>query len=468
MNARHVLLVLAVTAALAGAPVGALAQDETQGASFITPFPAGDIYNVLVIGDDLADGLLYGLLEAFQGDTRLQVRNRHHLINGLMRSDFDEKLVQLDEDLKKEPANIAIVMLGAWDRVAVRDASGKRVRVGTEPWRAEYGSRADRLMKLLKRANVAVYWVGLPNVARYEANEDARMMNDVVRERAYLNGLKYIDAYAGFLDEAGGYSAYGPDITGRMRLLREGDGVYFTAAGNRKLAHFVERDLKRDLTQAKAERSIPLAGSEEEQAKINPDKAKLAAAQSAAQEAAKPGPQGSAAPAVPVAPAPQAVARGAGEQKADNGRINLRMVSPSGREEMATVDIVRPAISASVVALVTRRESPDKPSMMGEAIVEQIPGGLTVINTIALANAADPSGRRRLSPAQTPYFRVLFKGERLAPKRGRADDTSWPRVQTSAASASPRSKPLETGATLRPEPAKRPQARPAAPADTTP
>ena len=27
------------------------------------------------------------------------------------------------------------------------------------------------------------------------------MMNDIVRERTYLNGIKYIDAYAGFIDE---------------------------------------------------------------------------------------------------------------------------------------------------------------------------------------------------------------------------------------------------------------------------
>ncbi len=41
-------------------------------------------------------------------------------------------------------------------------------------------------------------------------------------------------------------------------------------AGNRKLAHFVERDLRRDVKQAQAARSVPLLGSAEEQAKINP------------------------------------------------------------------------------------------------------------------------------------------------------------------------------------------------------
>ncbi len=77
-----------------------------------------------------------------------------------------------------------------------------------------------------------------------------------------------------FSTKGGGYSAYGPDVNGKIRLLREGDGIYFTTDGNRKLAHFVERDLRRDLTQAKADRAIPLAGTETEQARINPEREK--------------------------------------------------------------------------------------------------------------------------------------------------------------------------------------------------
>jgi hypothetical protein len=62
-------------------------------------------------------------------------------------------------------------------------------------------------------------------------------MNDVIRERAYLNGARYIDAYASFIDESGGYSDWGPDITGKIRRLRDSDGVHFTQAGYLKLVH---------------------------------------------------------------------------------------------------------------------------------------------------------------------------------------------------------------------------------------
>lgn len=442
MPVRSTLLLAALLAAMVAVASPAAAQEDPTGTSFINPFPPNDTYNLVMVGDDLAEGLLSGAREIFQKDPRVVIRNAHLSIGGLMRKDFDEKLVELEESLKSEPAQIAILMMGAWDRVSVRDpSSGKRLMVGTDGWRREYAARSDRLLKMLRRRNVAVYWLGLPNVRRFDANEDVQVMNNILRERVYLNGAKYVDTYAGFADENGGYSQYGPDVTGKIRLLRSGDGVYFTWEGNKKLAYFVDRELRRDITQAKADRAIPLDGGEDEQAKINPEKA--------VDPASTPGAPAARGPEASAARIKQAEASGAGDQKADNGKINLRIISEGGREEVVTLDIVRPAIPASVVALVTRRESPDRPSQLGESVTDQIPGGLTVMSTVALATGAGSAGgRRRLSPSQSPYFRVLFKGERLPPKPGRADDASWPRPAPPPESAYlQETDPVETGAT---------------------
>ena len=124
------------------------------------------------------------------------------------------------------------------------------------------------VIKTLKKRGAAVYWVGQPIMRRPDINEPAQVMNDIVREKAYLNGIKYVDITAQFADEAGNYTAYGPDIAGKQRLVRDADGVLFTWPGYRKLAHFVEREIKRDLTQARNDRSIPLAGAEAEQKRI--------------------------------------------------------------------------------------------------------------------------------------------------------------------------------------------------------
>ncbi|MDX2307131.1 MAG: DUF459 domain-containing protein [Hyphomicrobium sp.] len=420
----------------------AAAQDEASGSSYLTPFPKGEVYRVVVIGDDLAEGLLYGLVEGIGGDARLQIRPRPFSINGIMRADLDEKLVALEEDLKVDTPDIVIAMMGAWDRVTLRDQKGKRLPIGSPEWQKAYSQRADRLMKMLKRRNVAVYWAGLPNVRRYEANEDAQMMNEILRERVYLNGFKFVDTFASFLDENGGFNAWGPDLTGKIVRLRDGEGVYFTTAGNQKLAHFVGREIRRDLTQAKAARVVPLAGSEAEQSKINPGKAVIKdEAKAGAAEVA------TAAQNVP-AEAPGALHV---EQKADNGKINLKTIDRAGRQETVTIEIVRPAIPASVVALVTRKESADTPSRMGEVLVDRLSGGLSTMSTVTPPAAGAGVRGGRLLPSQSPYYRVLVKGERLTPRPGRADDFSWPKTappsQGASGSGEARPSPLETGTT---------------------
>ena len=87
---------------------------------------------------------------------------------------------------------------------------------------------------------------------------DAEAMNDLFREKAFINGAKFVDTWNGFTDESGRYSAYGPDMAGQVKRLRADDGVHFTARGYLKLAHFVEKDLRRDLNLAKIERSNAL------------------------------------------------------------------------------------------------------------------------------------------------------------------------------------------------------------------
>lgn len=438
-RSRLAAALVSIVAVLVAAAGGARAQDESLGASYVTPFPNGDVYQVAVIGDWLAEGVLDGLVELMGGDARLQIQRKRWALMTLLRNEHAEDIREIEQRLKKETVHVAIVMLGVQDRTSIRSQSGKRAPVGSEEWKATYAARVDKLMKVLKQAGVAVYWVGLPVMRRGDANEDAQVQNEVFRERAYLNGIKFIDSFAGFADEQGGYSAHGPDVTGKQRLLRDDDGIHFTEAGNRKLAYFVERELARDLTQARNERSVPLAGSESEQARINPVKA-AAAAGAPGQEAGKKGQWGAAVvPAVPPAAA-------GSEQKAETSRIALKTIGAEGREEVLNIEIVRPAIPASIIAHVARRESPDKPSAMGDQLADQIAGGLTVLSSITPASDGGGLAKAKLSPAQTPYFRVLVKGERPAPRKGRADDHSWPRFEEPppASAATPAPQPQQS------------------------
>jgi hypothetical protein len=404
-------------------------QEQFMGSSYITPFPAGDTYRMQVYGDAFAEGLLGGLMEAFADDARVQLQRRRRPLAGVSRPEFDDEIKT--EQASKDTVHIAVVMIGYNDRYNMRTSAQKIAPVGSPEWRAEYGRRVDRLIKTLKGRGTAVYWVGLPIMRRPELNEPAQAINDVVRDKAYLNGIKYIDISANFADEAGNYTPYGPDISGQQRLVRDPDGVLFTAAGYRKLAHFVEREVKRDLTQARAERSIPLAGSEAEQKRIaalrptpaEPDTREKGdgapARELTGKEAGKAKAKG--APAAPTRPNAEAA-----EPKADNGRISLRTVAPGGREETVTLDLPRPAIPIAVLRLITRRDTGERASPMGDSLADDVGGGLVVLSSVTPLTG--PGLGRKATPGG-PYYQVWFKGERLTPKPGRSDDFAWPKVE---------------------------------------
>ena len=92
------------------------------------------------------------------------------------------------------------------------------------------------------------------------------------------------------------------------------------------------------------------------------------------------------------------------DQKADNGRITLKSIGAGGREESVTLDIPRPAIPSAVVALMTRKESSDRPSQMGDVVADEVGGGLVVLSSITPATSG--SGlNRRLAPSQRPTTR---------------------------------------------------------------
>jgi len=111
------------------------------------------------------------------------------------------------------------------------------------------------MIGVLKSKGVPVLWVGLPIVRGPKATADTLFLNSLYRDAAGKAGISYVDVWDGFVDEAGRFLQQGPDFEGQTRRLRSYDGVYFTRAGARKLAHYVEREINRLL----AARSAPVA-----------------------------------------------------------------------------------------------------------------------------------------------------------------------------------------------------------------
>ena len=251
--------------------------------------------SVVVLGDGMADWLAYGLEDAFSDSPEVGIVRKNKPRSGLLRyevkSDLDWWHVARDL-LAQEKPNYVIMMLGVSDRqnISARDLAKEaeknakdeqdkktadpnapnkdqaddqdapRIATPEEPraksangviefrsdqWAEIYSKRIDETIAALKSKGVPVFWVGLPAIRGAKSTADTSYLNDLYRARAERAGVNYIDVWDGFVDETGKYSNFGPDYEGQMRRLRSADGVYFTKSGARKLAHYVERELRR-------------------------------------------------------------------------------------------------------------------------------------------------------------------------------------------------------------------------------
>ncbi|MGI9524953.1 MAG: SGNH/GDSL hydrolase family protein [Hyphomicrobiaceae bacterium] len=421
------LILLAVTCFAAPLVV---AQVASQSTSFISPFPKGSTYRMVVVGDWFADSLLPAVRNAIADEAQISTSGNVIQVRTLRRLGWDRLINGIERRVRANPFDIAVVMLGAAEIGSLRIPGRRRIRFGSDQWKAQYANRIDRLMKALRKGGAAIYWLGMPTLRGDERNDGAQFLNEIFRERAYINGVKYISTYNGFADETGNYNRYGADLTGKIRLLRTRDGMYFTSAGYRKVAHYAERAIRRDLRRAKAERNVPLAGNEVEQRRVNPRRAAALLAATGRQGESEPSkkhtPIGSS---TTSAPSPVAAGFGLRGQKADDSTIALRVVE-NGVEKTERIRILRPAISATVVALLTRKQSRDKATRLGDNLAVELPGGVVVLNSITPVTRGPLDGNRnRFSPTQSPFFKVWAKGERLRPKTGRADDIQWPRPE---------------------------------------
>src|SRR5262245_51652215 len=265
---------------------------------------AGPTTSIVVVGDDMADWLAYGLEDVFSDTPEIRVVRKNKLSSGLLhydaKGDLDWWHVARDT-LAQEKVDYVVMMLGVGDRQDIREKdlakeaetkakdqqakdqtakdpqakneaekkSGQKpaktndtdengtpsaqratktvgpAEFRSEEWEKIYSRRIDDTIAALKSKGVPVIWVGLPPLRGTRSSSDAAYLNELYRARAERAGIKYVDVWDGFVDEAGKYSNYGPDYEGQVRRLRLGDGIFFTKSGAIKLARYVEQELSR-------------------------------------------------------------------------------------------------------------------------------------------------------------------------------------------------------------------------------
>lgn len=321
---------------------------------------------IAVFGDSLADHLAKGLDDVFEDNADVAVIDRAKGDSGLVRKDVVDWPKVAQDYLQANPKiRYALVMLGANDRQPIRDGE-ETVEPLTDRWRSLYRARVDALIKVFTDRKLPLVWVGLPPVQSESLSRDLAAINDIVRESVTKAGATYVDVWPGFVDDRDRYAASGPDPEGQIAKLRTADGIHFTKAGARKLAHFADVELKRLMGTAPAQADPPSAAV---------------------------APNG-----VPAAAAPSLDGNG---QPTDTAAIDRQITAmlPSLPEPPGVPALpVKPA--AGPVVPLSR--------------AEVSPGG-TLLN-----------GRPRDADNFGTVERTLLRGNAPMPQPGRADDFRWP------------------------------------------
>ncbi len=222
-------------------------------------------YFVAVLGDSLAQLLGQGLGEAFENRPEVAILRKAKENSGLVRDDFHDWTKAASDLLASgEKIDFAVMLVGSNDRQILRDANGS-YEPGSPEWQTAYAQRIEVIAALFRDKKIPLIWVGLPILKSERLSADAMAFNEFYRAYAEKSGATYLDIWEVFADEAGRYTAVGPDINGQNVRLRAADGVHFTKAGARKLAHFVEPAIRHHLgeVQPKSEPGVTPDGTPE-------------------------------------------------------------------------------------------------------------------------------------------------------------------------------------------------------------
>ncbi|MGQ3211205.1 MAG: SGNH/GDSL hydrolase family protein [Shinella sp.] len=207
---------------------------------------------VLVVGDFIAGSLGEGLATAFETTPGIVIERRTNGSSGIVRDDYYDWPASLPGLIAETKPALVVISMGANDRQQM-PVAGEKEKFRSEAWTKEYEARVARLATLARDSGKPMLWVGMPAFQSSALTADMTTLNTIYRASVEKTGGEFVDIWDGFVDENGKFVISGSDINGQQVRLRGSDGINFTKAGKRKLAFYVEKEIRRLLGDAAAD-----------------------------------------------------------------------------------------------------------------------------------------------------------------------------------------------------------------------
>ena len=239
---------LVATGALEGSPGTARAQPPDMTTSTTRPpeEPVGACRDELtpdaplrlwIGGDSLAGSLGPALGEQAAATGVVQPVFDTRVSSGVSTPELFDWPQHVTESLPTHDPEIVVFIIGANDWKAPTESSASAAT-----WRGEYEVQVEEMLGLLEGTPGArhVFWVGSPPMQDEQKDVGVREVNAVAREVVERHEhATYVDAYALFAGDDGGYT---PELTGpdgKTVRVRASDGVHLTEAGAKLLGSHV-------------------------------------------------------------------------------------------------------------------------------------------------------------------------------------------------------------------------------------
>jgi len=192
-----------------------------------------------VFGDSMAVDLAKALERYYAEDPNLVVLGQGVGSSGFVREDFFNWPKTIGEQVAADSFDLAIMIVGINDRQNLGTA-----RALTPEWTVAYQARISETLNTFRAGGKPVIWVGLPPMAQPSYSQAISEISTIHRLASIANGAEFLDIYERFVDEAGKYSAFGPDLNGKSVRMRKDDGIHLSAAGADKVAFYLNQPIK--------------------------------------------------------------------------------------------------------------------------------------------------------------------------------------------------------------------------------
>ena len=205
-----------------------------------------DANRILVIGDDTANALSLGLVNAYKRTPSVTITARVDKDIGITSAKFYDWLDASDFTFVGERVRAVVVSIGTFDRFAFNE-NNQRVTFGSEGWSRAYRRRMVDITAQLQLMGVPIIWMLPPPVIDDENTEKAVAIGNLQTSSLATTGFRIVTAFGGFTNQQGQYRAKGASLTGSRVLLRNFDGLGFTRRGANKFAYYARREIDRIL-----------------------------------------------------------------------------------------------------------------------------------------------------------------------------------------------------------------------------